>query len=158
MIIWIDGPINAGKTTVAKRLAALRPRTAHIEVDDLRDFVRCLPLRACIRFCIEDAAVLARSWRSRGLDVVLSWPVSAGNLDYFRELVAEPVRAFTLLPRLEVALSQRGARVLSAKERRRIRQMYAAKESHPAGAVIDNSDEPADQTVRSIMSVLSTAG
>ena len=33
--ILINGSINAGKTTVAKAICALLPRTAHVEVDSL---------------------------------------------------------------------------------------------------------------------------
>lgn len=157
MIIWIDGPINAGKTTICRRLASLRPRTVHIEIDELREFARCLTLNACIPLCIEDAAMLTSSWRSRGFDVVLSWPVSPRDLRRFEDRVGERVRAFTLLPRLEVALFQRGERVLSTRERRRIKQMYAAKRSNPAGTVIDNSDETSDQTVRRIINAITAA-
>ena len=39
MIILLNGAINAGKTIVGRRLAALLPRTAHVEVDALREFV-----------------------------------------------------------------------------------------------------------------------
>jgi 2-phosphoglycerate kinase len=44
VIILLNGSINAGKTTVAQELIASLPRTAHVEVDALREFVRFLPL------------------------------------------------------------------------------------------------------------------
>ena len=48
MIILLNGSINSGKTTVAKQLIQLLPRTAHVEVDDLREFIRFLPLAEAI--------------------------------------------------------------------------------------------------------------
>lgn len=158
MIIWLDGPINAGKTTVATRLAALRPRTIHIEVDELRHFADCLTLEECSPFCIEDSAALSRRWLDRGFDVVLSWPVSIENLDRFQQQVPETVHVFTLLPRKEVALSKREDRELSETERARIEYMYSAMFSRPAGTVIDNSDQSVEKTVERIIRDIATAG
>ncbi len=39
MIIFINGSINAGKTTIAKILAEKIPQTANVEIDELRNFI-----------------------------------------------------------------------------------------------------------------------
>ena len=40
MILLLNGSINAGKTTVSQQIKTLLPRTAHVEVDSLHEFVR----------------------------------------------------------------------------------------------------------------------
>ena len=80
MIIWIDDSINAGKTTVAKRLASRFPKALHIEIDDLRHFADCLTLDEVIPFCVEDAASLTSTWIEQSFNVVLSWPVDPRRL------------------------------------------------------------------------------
>ncbi|MEM8782895.1 MAG: hypothetical protein AAGE65_08555 [Planctomycetota bacterium] len=158
MIVWIDGPIHAGKTTVAQRFALTRPKTVHIEIDQLRHIATQLPLEACIPFCIEDAAELTRRWIDRGFHVVLSWPLSKDNLARFESMVAQPVRAFTLLPPRHVALAQRGKRILNHVERERIKEMYdTGMFDHPAGVVIDNQGETPEQTVERILKHLAAS-
>lgn len=155
MIVWINGPINAGKTTVAQRIAAIRPGTTHVEVDHLRHFATHLPLETCSPWCLEDTAELTRRWIDRGFNVVVSWPISVEDLARFQSAVPEPVRAFTLLPPKHVALSQRGHRVLTPKERRRIEEMYdTGMFDQPAGTVIDNQSQTPDETTRRILSDL----
>lgn len=39
MVIIINGPINSGKTTLAKILWEKIPNTAHVEVDKIREFI-----------------------------------------------------------------------------------------------------------------------
>lgn len=39
MIIFLNGSKNSGKSTVAKILQDKLPNTAHVEVDNLRDFI-----------------------------------------------------------------------------------------------------------------------
>jgi deoxyadenosine/deoxycytidine kinase len=39
MIIWINGPINSGKSTIAERLAKKTDSTAVIEPDKFYEFI-----------------------------------------------------------------------------------------------------------------------
>ncbi len=39
MIIFINGPINSGKTTVAKILSSKIPNTVNVEIDNLHEFI-----------------------------------------------------------------------------------------------------------------------
>ncbi len=91
MIILISGPINSGKTTVGKALAALLPRTAHLEVDTLRELVHFLPLEAAIPINLENAAAITSNLARRGIGVILTYPLGEEDYDYI-------LRAFTDLP------------------------------------------------------------
>ena len=62
----------------------------------------------------------------------------------------------TLAPRIEVALSERGGRVLDDWEMRRIPEMYRAGLHRPGfGLVFYNSDEVPEETANRILAGLS---
>lgn len=156
MVILINGSINAGKTTVSKALCRLLPRTAHIEVDDLRNFIGWMSLEESIPLNLKNAALAGRTFLDYGLNIVLSYPLSRDDYDY---LVAQfqpyPCHAFTLRLPLEVAQSNRGARELSDSERQRIAVQYA---NHIAyyefGQVLDNAVMSPEETARAILNHL----
>ena len=161
MIVYINGSINAGKSTVAALLARTMPKMINIEVDALRDFAQCLTLEEAIPFCVEDTARLTRSWAERGFDVVIGWPISEPTYRRFLHLLGDcpaPVFTFTLAPRLEVALTNRGQRELTEWEYHRIQYHYARGIAAPSfGIVIDNSDQTPEQTVQEIIKAIGPA-
>lgn len=151
MIILLNGSINSGKTTVARELTAVLPRTAHVDVDVLREFVGFLPLGEAIPVSLENAVAVTRNLVRRGFNVVLTYPLGPEDhnalLASFGDL-ATPIHTFTLSPELGVAMSDRGQRQLSKDERQRIREQYAdGRHSPPFGIRIDNSAQtPAETT------------
>jgi ribosomal protein S18 acetylase RimI-like enzyme len=162
MIIVLDGPINAGKSTVGARLAGRLAHTVHIEVDHLRHFAGGLTLAQAIPYALADAASLAEAWTGRGFHVIVNWPIEPANLRYFAAVAAQsgaPLFVFTLLPRRAVALGDRGERRLIGSERARIKEMYAGMYAagRGAGIVIDNSDQTADETVQIILDHIQNA-
>lgn len=93
--LLVTGPPAAGKTTCARRLAAIRPHCAVVDVDDIRQLVvagHAAPWdgaegAAQHRLGAENACRLARSFDAYGLDIVLTdvvtgavWPVYAEQL------------------------------------------------------------------------------
>lgn len=162
MVIYLNGSINSGKSTVAGLLARRMPRTVHIEVDDLRAFAACLTLEAAIPFCLEDALALTRLWVGRGFNVVVSWPISVPDHERFARGLADTgtlVHTFTLAPPFGVASNDRGDRKLSERERERVAQLYAAGINEPPfGAVIDNSLQSPEETAEVILRAVSGAG
>ncbi len=163
MIIILDGPINAGKSTVGARLASRLPQAVHIEIDHLRHFAAGLTLEQAIPYALADAASLVAAWTGRGFHVVVSWPIERANLHHFTAVASASGTAlfvFTLLPKLETALSDRGRRRLSAGERARIREMYADMyaSGQAAGVAIDNSDQSPAETTQLILDHIHKAG
>lgn len=159
MVIYIDGPINAGKTTVGRMLAGHLPNAVHIEVDHLRHFASCLALEEAIPFALEDTLSLTGNWIRRGYDVVVTWPIDARNHVRFAEAIAGlgvSLVTFTLLPRREIALKNRGKRVLTDGEKRRIGEMYETMYADGGvGVLIDNSQLSLEETVQRILHYLS---
>ncbi len=158
MVIYINGSINSGKSTVGRLLAKTLPNTVHIEVDDLRHFADCLSLSEAIPYCQEDTMTLTRSWLSRGFSVVVTWPISERGYAVFEGETARigvPMYMVTLRPSLEVALSDRGQRRLSDRERTRIGEQYRSPHIDPGlGRVIDNSRQTPEETLAEIRSAI----
>ena len=155
MILLLNGSINAGKSTVSKRLCELLPRTAHVEVDSLRDFISWMPLEESIPINIETAIAVTKVFVRQGLNVVFSYPLRPEDYEILLREFAElgaPVYGVTLRPRLEVSLTNRGTRQLTDWERSRIPYHYETKLNEPAfGIVIDNSTQTPDETAREIL-------
>ena len=147
MIILLNGSINAGKTTVAKHLIELLPRTAHVEVDDLREFIRCLPLDEAIPLSLQNAAAVTRNFVGYGLNVVLSWPLMQESYNYLMlELtpLGVPIYCVTLNPDLAAAVTNRGTRDLTEWEKKRIPYHYETGINNPpfGGFVVGFYEHP----------------
>lgn len=158
MILLLNGSINAGKSTVSKRLCELLPRTAHVEVDSLRDFIGWMPLEESIPINIETAIAVTKVFVRRGLHVIFSYPLRSEDYELILRELAElgvPIYGVTLRPRLEVSLTNRGTRQLTDWERSRIPFHYETRLNEPTfGIVIDNSEQTPDETAREILSYI----
>ena len=154
MIILLNGSINAGKTTVAKQLIQLLPRTAHVEVDSLREFIAWMPLAESIPLNLQNAVAVTRNFVAHGLNVIVSTPISQEEYDYLRREFAPlgiPIHCVTLNPDLAVTLTNRGTRELTEWERKRIPYHYKVGINSPQfGTVIDNTRQTPDETAREI--------
>jgi adenylate kinase family enzyme len=155
MIILLNGSINAGKTTVSKRLCELLPRAAHVEVDSLRDFIGWMPLEESIPINIEAAIAVTKVFVRQGLNVVFSYPLRPEDYEVILREFGElqvPVHCVTLRPRLEVSLTNRGTRQLTEWERSRIQYHYETRLNDPGiGIIIDNSSQSPNETAHEIL-------
>lgn len=156
MIIFISGSINTGKSTVSKILARELPSTALIEVDALREMIDWMPLEQSISINIENAVSLIKNFSKNNLNVVVAYPLSQKSYDYITNSlkeINEKIHFFTLSPKIETALSNRGARELNDWERERIKIHYERKIHEPSfGEIIDNSQQTPEETAKVILS------
>ncbi len=154
MIIFISGAINSGKTTIAHLLKKKIPNTAHIEVDSLRAMIDWIPLEESIPINLLNTASLINNFAAKGINVIITYPMD--KHDYgavFNSLTGKhDIHFFTLNPKMEIALSNRGSRELTEWETERIKYHYKAKINKPGfGVNIDNSTLTPDETVEKIM-------
>ena len=158
MIMLLSGSINSGKTTVSKLLVQLLPRTAHVEVDDLDDFIDWMPLLESIPLNLQNASAVTRNFVKFGLNVIISTPLRQQDYDYLLpELgpLGVPIHCVTLDPSMAVALTNRGTRELTEWELRRIPQLYADGYHTPAfGIIIDNAPQTPEETARQIIALV----
>ena len=155
MIILLSGSINSGKTTVSKLLVQRLPRTAHVEVDDLDDFINWMPLLDSIPLNLANASAVTRNFVAFGLNVVISCPLRQEDYDYLvHELtpLGVPIHCVTLNPSMAVALTNRGTRELTEWELSRIPQLYTEGISDPPfGITVDNTELTPEETARLIL-------
>ncbi|OIO06344.1 hypothetical protein AUJ26_00860 [Candidatus Falkowbacteria bacterium CG1_02_37_21] len=157
MIIFINGSINSGKSTVSKILADKLGNTAVLEIDDLRNFIEWMPLEMAIPINLESALAVIRVFINKGLNVIIPYPLSSKNYGYFKKNLKDidDIKVFTLSPELEIALTNRGLRELDDWEKDRIKYHYEIGVHKPDfGLIIDNSNETPEQTASQIFKKL----
>ncbi len=156
MIIFINGSINAGKSTVAKLLAKEMSNVALLEIDLLRETIDWMPIEQAVPINLENAASIIRNFANRSMNVVVPYPLSQKNYDYMLSQLKDintEVFTFTLAPKLEKALTNRGTRELDDWERSRIKHHYEIGIHNPSfGEIIDNSVQSPEETRDYILS------
>lgn len=159
MIIFINGSINSGKTTVSKILADKLSNVALIEIDSLREMIDWMPLDKAIPINLENTISLIKNFSNKNLNTIIPYPLSQKNYDYIlNELkdINTKIYTFTLAPKLETALINRGTRELDDSERKRIKYHYDIGIHNPSfGEIIDNSEQTPEETANLILSKIS---
>lgn len=155
MIIFINGSINAGKSTVAKLLVQDLPNTALLEIDTLREMISWMPIDQAVPINLENAISIIRNFSNRGIDVVVPYPLSEKNHDYIVSQLKDEntkILIFTLAPKLDKVLTNRGTRELDDWERSRIQHHYnIGIHNLPFGEIIDNTDQTPEETKNHIL-------
>jgi hypothetical protein len=155
MIIFINGSINSGKSTIAKLLVKELTKTALVEIDTFHEMIEWMPIDEAIPLNLENALTVIRNFTNRGLNVIVPYPLSQKNYDYFitglKNLEVE-THVFTLAPKLEKTLTNRGTRELTDWERQRIQHHYNIGIHKPNfGEIIDNTDQAPEETAKLIL-------
>ncbi len=153
MIIFLSGSINSGKTTIGKLLKTKFPNTAHID-DELHNMVDWLPLEEAIALHIKNTLSLTLNFLEKDFNVIISYPLSKVEYEYFnRNLPLDTERFFfTLNPRLDYALTNRGTRELTEWETERIKFHYQTGINNPGfGITLDNTMNTPAETVIEIL-------
>lgn len=158
MIIWINGSINSGKTTIAKLLGTQFEKPAVIEIDEIRNFISSTELSKAIPINLENTMMITKNFLRHGYTVIIPYPLSENNKEYINDQISGlgiKLMIFSLAPKLEIALSNRGTRKLNNWERDRIKYHYETGVPELSDSIkIDNSDETPEETVSRIMKLL----
>ncbi len=160
MIIFINGSINAGKSTVAKiLLERWLPKSALVEIDALRNMIEWMPIDQAVPINLENAISVIKNFSNRGLDVIVPYPLSQKNYDYVNEKLKNintRIHFFTLSPKIEKTLINRGTRELDSWEKERIQHHYNIGIHNPSfGEIIDSSDQTPEKTASLIFDKIS---
>lgn len=155
MLVFISGSINSGKTATSKALAQ-KLGAECVNVDDLNDTIPNFNLATDLDKSMNLAIQTINNYTRQGKDVVANYVVRQTDFDRFAgEIEAQPQIVITLAPRLEIAQSQRGDRVLTDWEVSRIKHHYDSGIASPTfGHIIDNSELSLDQTVDRIIEII----
>lgn len=159
MIIFLNGSINSGKTTVANMLAQKITNVALVEIDALRAMIGWMPIDQSVPINLENALSVIKNFSNKKLNVIVPYPLSQKNHDYIMDGLKDvdtKIYIFTLAPKLEKALTNRGARELDDWERERIQHHYNIGIHNPSfGEIIDNSEQTPEETVDYILNKIS---
>ena len=122
-VIWLNGTIGSGKTAVGRAVAALLPQARFVDGDDLAG-PSGLPNRQRWRMAVDALLRLVRCrWPAR---LVVAYPLAAADARRLRAACAcRVLLVVNLATPLPIVLRGRGGRVLSAGERRRVREMFS---------------------------------
>ena len=157
MLIFISGSINAGKTTTSKLLAE-QLGWVYINVDDLTDKVDGFDIYTHLDLAMDLAIDAINVATEAGQDVVANFVIRKDDFARFEhEIHVQPQVFITLSPGLEVAQSQRGDRVLTEWEIKRIKAHYDDGIAAPEyGYIINNSSLTPEETVDKILQIVET--
>lgn len=160
MIIFINGSINAGKSTVAKILAERIKNTAVVEVDRFHEFIPWMPIAESVLINLENAILVIRNFVKRGFNVIVPYPLSKRNYEYLMEELKdmkENISIFTLNPDLDKVLTNRGERALTEAELERIKYHYSIGINNPAfGKNINNTNQTPSETAENIVELMNS--
>lgn len=156
MIIFLNGSINAGKSTVAKILAKNMLDVALMEIDAFHEMIEWMPIDQAVPLNLENAVSVISNFAKRGLNVIVPYPLSQKNYEYMIDNLKDvntKIFAFTLAPKLEKVLANRGTRELTDQEKDRIKHHYNIGIPFPIfGEIIDNSEQTPQETANYILS------
>jgi len=158
MIIFINGSINSGKSTISKILGNKLGNTAILEIDRFHEFLDWMPIGDVIPINLKNAVSLIKNYVELGFNVIVPYPLSQKNYDYMMENLKDvntKILVFTLAPKLEKALTNRGNRELDDLEISRIKYHYEIGIPNPKfGEIIDNTDQKPEETLEIILKKL----
>lgn len=158
MMIFINGSINTGKTTIARILASKIPNTANIEVDRFHEFIPWLEIDDAVELNLENAASVIRNFAKHGYNIIVPYPLSEKNYENLKSMIGNinvDFFFFTLSPSIHKAQSDTSERKLSQWERDRIQHHYNIGIPNPTfGTIIDNTHQTPDETAEEILSRL----
>jgi hypothetical protein len=154
-LIFLNGCINSGKSTVAGRLKRIVPGLAHVEVDDLHGFIAWMPIEQAIHLNLENAIAVTKNFLRAGLDVLFTYPLSAGDFEKVRMRFGESeaeILPITLYVDRETGKTNRGGRELTDWELARIDWMHERGLARPGiGPLIDSSRLTIEETVDAVV-------
>ncbi|OGK16889.1 hypothetical protein A2690_03435 [Candidatus Roizmanbacteria bacterium RIFCSPHIGHO2_01_FULL_39_12b] len=156
MIIFINGSINAGKSTIAKILASKITNTTNVEIDTLHEYINWLEIDKAVPINLENAVLVINNFAKHGYNVVVPYPLSQRNYEYLKkELRDNKLFFFTLSPEIEKVQNDTNDRKLTQWERDRIQHHYDIGISSPTfGKIIDNTNQTPEETAREIISLI----
>jgi hypothetical protein len=153
-VIFLTGPIGAGKTTVAQELLQLIPTPlSYIEGDTFWSFIRNggdRTLRQNFSVLVSSMMAAAIPFARSGFQVLIDFSIPPAYLDTARKILKEIPFDFVLLrPSLPVCVHRAATREKGAiTESDRVKNFYTLFEGGPSEPICDDTAAPASLAQR----------
>jgi shikimate kinase len=157
MIIFVNGSINAGKSTTGKLLAE-RLNIEFLDFDTISEEITGFDVnnKEHLSQVFDEGIKRLNEMDALGKSTVVSYVFNQHEHDRLEKELTMETKWVTLAPSLEVAQSKRGNRQLSDWEHRRVKFHYDTGVASPDwGIIIDNSKITPAETVDKIIQMLS---
>lgn len=155
MIIFINGNMNSGKSTVSNLLREKIENSAVVEIDELRAFIKQVPIEDAVPINWENAVACIRNFVKHDFNAIIPYPLSENNYKYVVNELSDlgtEILFVTLNPSLDTLSANRGTRELSQREVDRIKVLHEQGiADNNYGLVIDNSNQIPEETVAMIL-------
>jgi adenylate kinase family enzyme len=150
MVIFINGTISSGKSTVAKLLKKKIPNTVILEIDILRNLIDWVPLEEAVPLNLENAVSIIKNFVNREINVVIPYPLSQKNYNYLIDKLKDlntKIYTFTLNPNPNELIKGERGRKLDNWEIERIKYHTKIGLIKPSfGITIDNTNQSKEET------------
>lgn len=150
MVIFLNGSINSGKTTVGKLLAS-RLGYEFLDFDDISEAMTNFNLKKDLPKVFKIGIGRINDLVNDGKNVVAVFVVRPKDYEKLICEVNDKIKFVTLAPKLEIAVTNRGTRELSEWHKERVKYHYKTGIASPDfGIIIDNSSIKPEETVDKI--------
>ena len=142
-LIFLNGAINCGKTTIGRRVAAICRDVAFVEVDDLHGFIPWMPIEKAVPLNIRNGMVVAKNFIQNGINAIFAYPLSDADFKFATSIIDFEcqIESITLFCDLDENIKNRGDRVISDYEVGRIKWMHENGLSKPSfSRIIDTTN------------------
>ena len=149
-VIFLSGPIGAGKTAVAQELLPLLPAPlSYIEGDTFWSFIKKAgegEPRDSFPVLVRSMTAAAIPFARSGFRVLIDFSIPPAFVETARKILKEVPFDFVLLrPSLPVCIERSASRERGAiKDSEMLRNFYARFEDAPVEAICDDSANPAE--------------
>jgi hypothetical protein len=129
---------------------------ALVEIDVFRDMIEWMPIDQAVPINLKNTVLVIKNFIKNGLNAIVPYPLSQKNYDYLSKELAgaeSDIYFFTLAPKLDKVLTDRGGRKLNDWERNRIEYHYKIGIQKPLfGEILDNTEQSPEETANLIYS------
>ena len=163
-IININGPINAGKSTISKLLVQKLTNALFIEVDDLLSDEEQEILGLNLEQGWQERTdrldnIIKQEKTKKTFDtIIFAYPITKNLYKQYKKWEDNDTDfiSITLAPSLQICTKNRGNRALKVEEIKRIKQMYKENYHNPeySNLIVDNSKQTPQQTLDEILCFL----
>lgn len=158
MVVFLNGTLNSGKSTIAKLLAKKLGNSAIVEMDIFHSFIEWMDIDRALPIIHSLGVITIKQFVKEGLSVIIPYPLSLESYKKFEKKLKAldaDIIVFTLAPKLEVLLSDRSEKKRGIWDKERIKYHYEGGQyKHLYGNIIDSSDQTPEETLNVILKKL----